>query len=52
MDTRNFNNKGLILINNNWIYFNIKKANDCLFSRRNGYEGFILFGYSFYLKLR
>jgi len=29
----------------------IKKADKCLFSRRNGYEGKILFGYSVMIRL-
>ena len=35
-------------INNKYFYFSIKKAKDCLFSRRNGYTGILLFGYSFF----
>jgi hypothetical protein len=35
-------------INNKIFYFSIKKAKDCLFSRRNGYQGILLFGYSFF----
>lgn len=35
-------------------FLSIKKAKDCIFSRRNGYRGKIIFGYSilFYTKLK
>lgn len=33
----------------NWL--SIRKAKNCLFSRRNGYEGKIIFGYSIRLRL-
>ena len=32
-------------------WLSIKKAKDCLFSRRNGYQGKIIFGYSIRLRL-
>jgi len=32
-------------------WLSIKKKENCLFSRRNGYEGKIVFGYSIRLKL-
>lgn len=48
----NFYKKGLIEINNKWIYLSLRKSKDCLFSRRNGFEGLLLFGYSFYIKIR
>ena len=32
-------------------WLSIKKAKDCLFSRRNGYSGKIIFGYSIRLRL-
>ena len=35
-------------INNKIFYFSVKKAKDCLFSRRNGYQGILLFGYSIF----
>jgi hypothetical protein len=38
----------MIDINNKLFYFSIKKAKDCLFSRRNGYQGILLFGYSIF----
>jgi hypothetical protein len=39
-------------INNKIFYFSIKKAKDCLFSRRNGYQGIMLFGYSIFLSVK
>jgi hypothetical protein len=39
-------------INNKIFYFSIKKAKDCLFSRRNGYQGILLFGYSFFFSVK
>lgn len=39
-------------INNKYFFFSIKKANDCLFSRRNGHLGFLFFGYSIYFKFK
>ena len=39
-------------INNKIFYFSIKKAKDCLFSRRNGYQGILLFGYSIFLSIK
>jgi hypothetical protein len=39
-------------INNKIFYFSIKKAKDCLFSRRNGYQGILLFGYSIFLRIK
>ena len=36
----------LFTINKRYLYLDIRKLEDCLFSRRNGYQGFILFGYS------
>jgi hypothetical protein len=39
-------------INNKIFYFSIKKAKDCLFSRRNGYQGMLLFGYSIFLRIK
>jgi hypothetical protein len=39
-------------INNKIFYFSIKKAKDCLFSRRNGYQGILLFGYSIFFILK
>jgi hypothetical protein len=38
----------MIDINNKIFYFSVKKAKDCLFSRRNGYQGILLFGYSIF----
>ena len=32
-------------------YWSIKPARRCLFSRRNGYHGKIIFGYSVYIRL-
>lgn len=32
-------------------WLSVKKAKDCLFSRRNGYKGKIVFGYSIRLRL-
>jgi len=32
-------------------WLSIKKVEDCLFSRRNGYVGKIIFGYSIRLRL-
>lgn len=34
-----------------YFWLSIKKAEDCLFSRRNGYVGKIIFGYSIRLRL-
>lgn len=44
--------KPIFTINNKLFYFDIIKAEDAIFSRRNGYRGKILFGYSilFYIK--
>ena len=42
----------MIDINNKIFYFSIKKAKDCLFSRRNGYQGILLFGYSFFFVIK
>jgi hypothetical protein len=39
-------------INNKLFYFSVKKAKDCLFSRRNGYQGILLFGYSIFLSIK
>lgn len=39
-------------INNRYFLFSIKKLEDCLFSRRNGYQGIRLFGYSIYFKIK
>ena len=39
-------------INNRYFFFSIKKAEDCLFSRRNGYQGILLFGYSFFFIIK
>jgi hypothetical protein len=39
-------------INNKYFYFSIRKAKDCLFSRRNGYQGILLFGYSFFFVIK
>lgn len=39
-------------INNKIFYFSIKKAKDCLFSRRTGYQGILLFGYSIFLSIK
>lgn len=41
-----------ININNGLFYFSIKKADDCLFSRRNGHQGKIIFGYSVFFKFK
>lgn len=42
----------LVEFNNRFFYFSIQKLEYCLFSRRNGHRGKILFGHSifFYLK--
>lgn len=42
----------MIDINNKLFYFSVKKAKDCLFSRRNGYQGILLFGYSFFFVIK
>ena len=44
--------KPIFRINNKRFYFDIIKVEDAIFSRRNGYSGKILFGYSilFYVK--
>jgi len=42
----------MIDINNKIFYFSVKKAKDCLFSRRNGYQGILLFGYSIFFVLK
>lgn len=42
----------MIDINNKIFYFSVKKAKDCLFSRRNGYQGMLLFGYSFFFVIK
>ena len=39
-------------INNKLFFFSIRKAKDCLFSRRNGYQGVLLFGYSIFFKIK
>jgi hypothetical protein len=39
------------MINEKSFWLSIKKASECLFSRRNGYEGKIVFGYSIRLRL-
>ena len=39
-------------INNKLFFFSIRKAKDCLFSRRNGYQGVLLFGYSIFLSIK
>jgi hypothetical protein len=39
-------------INNKIFYFSVKKAKDCLFSRRNGYQGILLFGYSIFFVIK
>ena len=39
-------------INNRYFFFSVKKAKDCLFSRRNGYQGIILFGYSIFFRIK
>lgn len=46
--TNNMNiyRKSLFEFNTRRLYIDIRKLEDCLFSRRNGYQGFILFGYS------
>ena len=38
-------------INRKWFWISIKKGNHCLFSRRNGYKGKIIYGYSICLRL-
>ena len=42
----------LFSINNKYFYFDITKAKNAIFSRRNGYRGKIILGYSilFYIK--
>jgi hypothetical protein len=42
----------MIDINNKIFYFSVKKAKDCLFSRRNGYQGILLFGYSIFFVIK
>jgi hypothetical protein len=44
--------KHLIEINNRFFYLSIQKLDNCLYSRRNGYRGNILFGHNifFYFK--
>lgn len=44
--------KPIFSINNKWFYFDIIKAENAIFSRRNGYRGKIIFNYSilFYIK--
>ena len=44
--------KPIFIINNKWFCFDITKVEDALFSRRYGYRGKIIFGYSilFYIK--
>jgi hypothetical protein len=39
-------------INNRLFYFSIRRLEDCLFSRRNGYQGVRLFGYSIFFKIK
>lgn len=39
-------------INNKLFFFSIRKTKDCLFSRRNGYQGVLLFGYSIYFTFK
>jgi hypothetical protein len=34
-----------------WVWLSIKKASKCFFSRRNGYQGKVIFGYSIRLRL-
>lgn len=40
-----------ILSKNERFWISIKKAKDCLFSRRNGYRGKIIFGYSICIRI-
>lgn len=42
--------KGFNIITDNF-YISIRKKEDCYFSRRNGYRGKILFGYSICLRV-
>lgn len=39
-------------IDNRIFFFSIRKAEDCLFSRRNGYSGILIFGYSVFFKIK
>ena len=39
------------MINEKPFWISVKKAKDCLFSRRLGYQGKIIFGYSIRLRL-
>jgi len=34
-----------------WFWLSVKKASECFFSRRNGYSGKVVFGYSIRLRL-
>jgi hypothetical protein len=34
------------------LFRSVKKAKDCLFSRRNGYRGILLFGYSLFFIIK
>lgn len=43
--------RSIIEINLRWLWLSIKDVNKCLFSRRNGYRGKIIFGYSVCFKL-
>lgn len=40
-----------LLSKNGRFWLSIKKAKDCLFSRRNGYRGKIIFGYSICIRI-
>ena len=39
-------------INNRYFFFSVKKLEKCLFSRRNGYQGIRLFGYSIFFRIK
>jgi hypothetical protein len=46
--------QSIFLINSKLFYFDITKVKDAIFSRRYGYRGKIIFGYSvlFYIKYK
>lgn len=39
-------------INNKIFFFSIKRLNECLFSRRNGYRGVRLFNHSIFFTIK
>jgi len=38
-------------VRNKRLFLSIRRAKNCLFSRRNGYQGILMLGYSIYFKI-